>query len=550
MSRNGNDRRILSGVALLVLPLALAVAAQGRPQTPWTKTLEAIDRAVATSKVPGLAVAVTDREKTLGVFTHGYADLKTQKPITADSLFEIGSISKSFTAIAMMQLADEGRFDPQAPIATYLPWFEIKSPFGPITGHHVLTHTAGLPNYRADLASMPFAVYSLRDFEPSYAPGAHFWYSNLGYQMLGYALERIEGAPYPSIIQRRIFDRVGMRSSVAAIDDRLRAKLPVSYERWPFTNEFVEEPWFEYSAADGSVVSTAADMAAYARVLLNRGAVPQGRLLSERAFDQLTMPALENYAYGLRVRTVDGDTEIQHSGSIAGFGSVLAVRMDDGFGVVMLGTAGIDVAVGQWIVSAMRATVRNQPVSELKAPPAAPVDAWAGTYVARDRRVLEFSVDSSDRARLMLKRGERQVPLTRVGADAFRASDEEATEFPYTFERGDGKVVAVAHGSDWYTRGTYTGPASFDVPPEYAAYAGRYKNHNPEDGPLRVFIRGGSLMIAGGVNDGGRKLVRVGAATFRPETPDYNPERYVFDSIVEGRALRVLVSGMPMYRVE
>src|SRR6185295_2002313 len=216
-----------------------------------------------------------------------------------DSLFAIGSISKSFTAIALMQLSDEGRFDPQAPIATYLPWFAVKSSYAPITGHHLLTHTAGLPNYRADLASMPFATYALKDFEPSYPPGAHYWYSNLGFQTLGYALERIEGASYPAIIQRRLFDRAGMRSSAAAIDDRIRARLPVSYTRWPYTGEYVEEPWFEYTAADGSVVSTAADLAAYARVILNRGAAPQARVLSERAFDKLMTPALDNYAYGL-----------------------------------------------------------------------------------------------------------------------------------------------------------------------------------------------------------------------------------------------------------
>jgi len=87
------------------------------------------------------------------------------------------------------------------------------------------------------------------------------------------------------------------------------------------------------------------------------------------------------------------------------------------------------------------------------------------------------------------------------------------------------------------------------VPPEYASFVGRYKNHNPEGGPLRVFVRGASLMIAGGVHDGGRRLVPVAPSTFRPESPDFNPERYVFDSIVDGRALRVLVSGMPMYRV-
>jgi D-alanyl-D-alanine carboxypeptidase len=518
--------------------------------TRWAPALDAIDRAVAGSTRPAIIVAITDRERTLGVFAHGYADLKTKKPITADSLFAIGSISKSFTAIALMQLWDEGRFDPEAPIATYLPWFAVKSPYGPITGHHLLTHTAGLPNYRADLASMPFATYALKDFEPSYAPGAHFWYSNLGFQTLGYALERIENVSYPAIIQRRVFDRIGMRSSAAAIDDRARTRLPISYARWPPTGEYVEEPWFEYTAADGSIISTAEDMAAYARMILNRGAAPRGKVLSERAFERLITPALDNYAYGLTAESVDNGTEIRHGGAIAGFGSQLFARLNDGFGVVMLGSAGADSALDQWIVSALKARVRNQPVPEFKTPAPQPAADWAGTFTARDGRTLEFVVDPADRSRLTVTRENRTIPLTGVGPNTFREAEGDPAVFPYVFERRDGKVIEVARGSDWYTRGAYAGPGSSDVPPEYASFVGRYKNHNPEGGPLRVFLRGASLMIARDFNDGGSRLVRVAPSTFRPESPDFNPERYVFDSVVDGHALRVLVSGTPMYRVD
>jgi D-alanyl-D-alanine carboxypeptidase len=124
--------------------------------------LRMIDAASA-DVIPALVIAVTDRNRTLGVIAHGHADIKTKAPATAESLFPIGSIGKSFTAIALMELFDEGRFDPQAPLATYLPWFRVHSSSVPITGHHLLTHTAGLPRYRADLASTEFAAYWLRN---------------------------------------------------------------------------------------------------------------------------------------------------------------------------------------------------------------------------------------------------------------------------------------------------------------------------------------------------------------------------------------------------
>jgi D-alanyl-D-alanine carboxypeptidase len=420
--------------------------------------------------VPALVVAVTDRHRTLGVIAHGYADIKTKTPATTESLFPVGSIAKSFTAMALMELVDEGRFDPQAPVSNYLPWFRVHSSPASITGHHLLTHTAGLPKYRADLASSEFATYSLRDYDVPYAPGAHYWYSNLGFQTLGYALERIERAPWHSIIERRILNRVGMSASTAIIDDRLRTRLPVGYVYWPYGNEVVEHSWFEYSAGDGAVVSTGGDMAKYVRVILNRGALPTGRLVSDAAFTLMTTPFRDEYAYGLRVRSVDGDTVIRHDGFIEGFSSVMEVHVNDGYGVVLLTNGRPSRELARWILAAVQAAMRGQPVPDVPATNTAP------------------SVDPRE-------------------------------------------------------------PEDVDVPLAYRPYVGRYKNHNPDDTVVRVFVRKGQLIAAHDF-DAGEPLVRVGPALFKPATPDFNPERYRFDSIVDRVALRLTFSGMPMYRVD
>lgn len=532
-------------IGLAILPRAFAQ--RDETASRLSQAIDAIDRAMAASTRPATVIGITDRTRTLNVFAHGYTDLKARTPITADSLFGIGSISKSFTAIALLELFDEGRFDPRAPITTYLPWFAIKSAFAPITGHHLLTHTAGLPNYRPDVASMVSATYELRDFEPSYAPGEHYWYSNIGYQTLGYALERIDRAAYPAIIQRRIFDRLGMRSSAAEIDDRLRTKLAVSYSLWPYSNEYVEQPWFEYRAADGSIVSTAADLAAYARLILNRGAGPGDRLLSERAFSMLTTPALNNYAYGLTVRQADGDTLIGHSGAIAGFQSLLEVHMNDGFALIALSSVGSDPPLVQWIANTLKAVYRNTPLPEYPRPPAQPASDWAGVFKNAAGKTLEFVVAND---RLAFRRGGSVVPLTRIGRDSFREAAGDAIPLPFVFERQDDRVVEVSQGSDSYFTAAYAGPNAFNVPPEYASYVGRYENHNPEGQFVRIFIRNGRLVFANGPTDGGRSLVHVAPHLFRPAEPEYNPERYRFDSFVEGRALRLVVSGMPMYRVD
>lgn len=96
------------------------------------------------ANLPGWAIAVTDREKLLWVSTNGFADLKARIPVTPDSLFETGSIGKSFTCIALLQLQEAGILDLHAPVSQYLPWFEVESKFPPITPHHLMRHTAGI----------------------------------------------------------------------------------------------------------------------------------------------------------------------------------------------------------------------------------------------------------------------------------------------------------------------------------------------------------------------------------------------------------------------
>src|SRR5690606_2064292 len=110
--------------------------------------IERLDRFVrqrmAEKNLPGVVLALTDRERTLHVGTWGYADIAAETQVTSATLFETGSIGKSFTALALLQLKDEGRVDLHAPVTEYLPWFRVQTRFAPITIHHLLTHTAGI----------------------------------------------------------------------------------------------------------------------------------------------------------------------------------------------------------------------------------------------------------------------------------------------------------------------------------------------------------------------------------------------------------------------
>jgi len=520
----------------------------------------AIDQALARSSMPGLVVGVTDRTRLRRVFVHGYADLKARTPLNAESRLAIGSISKAFTSIALLQLEEEGRFDRQAPITRYLPALASNPRLATVTGHHLMSHTAGLPNYLPDAASSRYVMAELQSFEPSYPPGAHWWYSNTGYQLLGYALEDIEKAPYHTIIRRRVLDRLGMTSSSAVIDDAERSHMVVSYAHWPYDGSYVEAPWFEYAAGDGSIVSTVGDMSAYVRFILNRGMGPKGRVLSEKSFAELTRPVLENYAYGLMVSHESGATVISHTGGIAGFSSEVEAHMEDGFGFVFLGNGGIDEPLQKWIIQSIQAAWHGQP---LTAAPASKqrsdlqhLQDYTGIYhlVDGDAAATAGTLKIAKAGdRLVLQEDGREQPLEQMGWDAFRGPSTEPDGFAYFFGRGQGKhseVVGVSHGSHWYVRNDLKAPAHAAIPQEYSAFVGHYQNNGPEGPVARVFVRDGRLMMIGGLQEGynAEPLEPLSAGFFRAGPPDYSPERARFDTIIGGRAQRLMLSGVPLYR--
>lgn len=522
----------------------------------------AIDGAQEHSSMPGLVVGITDRHALRKVIVHGYADLKSRKPLTAESRFAIGSISKAFTSIALMRAFEENRFDPQAPITRYLPSLVIHSRFAPITGHDLLTHTSGLPDYLPDSASSRYAAIELKDFEPSYAPGAHWWYSNTGYQLLGYVLENIEHDTYAKILRRRVLEPIGMTSTSAIIDDSERDRMVVSYMRWPYDGGFVEAPWFEYSAGDGSIVSTVADMSAYVRFILNRGAADRVRVLSERSFAALTTPVLEDYAYGLWVKKKDGRTIIGHSGSIGGFHASVEAHMEDGFGLVFLCNASIDQDLKTWIEGAVTAAFQGKAIPPPPAASAASALPDLHDYVGQFSRADSGTPNASAailtvsflKDHLVLETEHGNLPLERMGADLFRATGDSAGVFPFVFGRSGedekGKVTDVSQGTHWYTVKGFPDAIHAAPPVDYAAYVGHFVNNGPEGPIARVYVRNGRLMMVLSEDDDPtpQPLEPVGPGYFRIGKEDYSPERARFDTLIDGRALRLFVSGVPLYR--
>ncbi|HEX5717125.1 MAG TPA: serine hydrolase domain-containing protein [Thermoanaerobaculia bacterium] len=505
-----------------------------------------VQRHIREMGAPGLTLGLADRNGVIAVRTYGHTDVKTGRPVAPEDLFEIGSITKSFTALALLQLREQGKLDLNRPIREYLPWLRIESAHAPITAHHLLTHTSGLPN-PLSLPSMPLWT--------AHAPGEHFHYCNLGYEILGLLLTSLDGRPLRDVFRARIFEPLGMTASEGVISHDIRPRLALSY--WPVYDDrpfqrhgpIAEAPNIAMDNAAGCIASTPRDMALYMRMLLNQGRP----LISRETFALFTKPAIPapgfakdaGYGYGIAIQPVEGRTILRHTGGMVSFSSAMQVDLDSGFGAFASVNASLagyrPNAVAGYALAALR-TVPVPPAPEFDDPYKVPNAAdYAGTYTAPDGKQLRLAV-AGDRLELVHK-GER-LPLERLAPDNFWAPDPAFALFPLSFERDGDKVVEVSHGGDWYAGERYTGPRTFEAPPEYRAYAGHYRNEDPWMGSARVILRKGRLWL------GGAPLLPLGGGLFRIGEEEHEPDRALFQEVFDGRALRAYLSGTEFRRVE
>ena len=517
---------------------------------------------IRADNTPGLALAVTDREKLLHVSLHGFADLGAQIPVTPDTLFEIGSISKSFTAFALMQLVEDGKLDLHAPVTHCLPWFQVRSEHKPITLHHLLSHTAGVINGMDFSAEGKYEVYELRETEATATPGTFFHYSNVGYKTLGLVLEELLGRPYAEIIQERILDPLEMTVTQAAITHETRKRMAVGYVSlyddrpgYP-SHPRVPATWMEYDAADGSVAATVTEMAAYVRMLMNRGKGPGTRIVSEESFALMTQRVIETekeeegtfYGYGLVISESDGRTCIGHGGGMVGYYSAILADMDDGLGIVVLTNGpGEPCEIARSAVRFLCSVLHNQePASLLPIPDPTQIDKGAD-YVGTYRAGTKMFTLVAGSGKLTMRYDSEEIALERRDPDCFYVPHRDFALFLLRFGREEGQVVEAFHGPDWYTRDRHSGPTNFDYPGEWEAYAGHYRSHNPWYSNFQVVLRKGALML---ISPGGDEapMRLLNNSVFRVGKDEQSPERIRFDTVLNNRALHARLSCCDFYR--
>lgn len=309
----------------------------------------AIDRYVedqmADCRIPGFALGIIRGNDVLYTKGYGTAD-EADRPVTPQTPFIIASVSKTFTALALMQLKEDGKVDLDMPVSHYLP--DLNTEHGiteEMTVRQLLNHTAGLAPHLEFRVTSPEGngesiadlVRKFGNYPLSHAPGARFEYNNAGYIVLGEVISQVSGLSYEQYMQQHIFDPLEMRHSFTSTDRATEDGLAIGYRTifgYPRVSglTYVEG----YLPAFG-IISSAEDLAHYMIALLNGGQYKDTRILSEGGVSEMLTPSASVSPfidYGLGWYVTSGS--FYHGGELTDYQAKVKVLPEDELGVVLL----------------------------------------------------------------------------------------------------------------------------------------------------------------------------------------------------------------------
>lgn len=390
--------------SILFLLIVATAFSQSPTKTPSPKTTaelrEQIEKVLKDNRTPGAGVAIVKRDGPEWVVGIGLADVEARKPVTADTLFRIGSVSKGFVSLSVLKLQQEGKLNLQDTLRSRAPDLEFSNPWeatDPVRIVHLLEHTAGWDDMALrEYAATPTDNLQLKEglaFNPSsrtsrWKPGTRFSYSNVGPPAAAYVIERVTGRRFEDYVEENWFKPLGMKTAsyfdTPDVESRL-TKLYRSDGKTPFPY------WHILLRPAGSINASAADMANYVQFYLNRGAYGGVELLPPAAIERMetsttTYGAREGLktGYGLsNYSTVRARIFHGHNGGVSGGLTELAYLPDDGVGFVFMINSGSQQAftqIDRLIRSYLTETLPKPAVLPVVPGPAKLAGEYAGWY--------------------------------------------------------------------------------------------------------------------------------------------------------------------------
>ena len=320
----------------LIVLFSTVFAASTRAQDTATKLDEYL-MTKASSQLFSGSVLVTRAGSNILRKGYGFANLEHRVPNTPETKFRLGSITKQFTAMAIMILQEQGKLSVQDTIAKHLP--DVPPSWQPITIHQLLTHTSGLmhswelPGFRQTMMvpSTPDETIARYKDKPLLSkPGEKFHYSGLGYFQLAQIIEELSGKPYGTFLREQIFDPLKMNDTGEDRQAPILAHRASGYRRVGEKLEHALPIDMPLLTGGGNLYSTIDDLSKWDQAL------NAGLLISKASYEAMYTPFKENYAYGWVVRTERNRKQIQHGGGVSGFSTTIRRFPDDGVCIIVL----------------------------------------------------------------------------------------------------------------------------------------------------------------------------------------------------------------------
>lgn len=414
------------------------------PDTPWSPAtaaqLDQLFAAAYPSSSPGAAVLLAKGNKVLYRKAFGMANLELGVPLQPDHVFQLASLTKQFTSVAVLMLVEQGKLRLTDPLSTFLPDYPNGNQ---ITIHHLLNHTSGIVSYtnlpefrsksRMDLTPEEI-IAAFKDLPLEFAPGEQHAYSNSGYVLLGFIVEQVAGMPYAAFIQQHLFTPLGMTHSFYADPYALVPNRATGYQLYEGQYENAEymSPTIPYAA--GSLLSTVDDLLLWNTALRTNALISAATKQLVFTNHTLNNGKHTNYGYGWYVNEIANLPTLEHTGGINGYTAsgiyvpdsnlyaVVLTNLDNGVGPELLNIQAVAALLGKPYAPPLATQL---PEKELK--------KWVGAY--QFDGVVRF-ITFQDGALYSQRENGRPLKLEPLGANQFRFENRTAT---YTFSAKKGK---------------------------------------------------------------------------------------------------------------
>jgi CubicO group peptidase (beta-lactamase class C family) len=334
------------GILLLTLNYGI-VFAESNEITPDYKKLDSyIEKEMKQCRIPGFALGIVKSNEIIYLKGYGNAD-PSGREVTPQTPFLIASLSKSFTAMAIMQLVEEQKLDLDMPVQTYIPWFRVSDlqASSEITVRQLLNHTSGIgadaenevATLRGDDTTIEQFVRKINKIKLTKKVGESFQYNNANYIVLGEIIQSVSGLSYEDYITQKVFQPLGMNHSYVSQDEARKEGMAVGYRTIFGFPVPVDLPYRKDFLPAYSIISCSEDISKYLVALLNNGSYNNSQILSKQGVTELMMPSSkvsEWQSYGLGWYVTSGS--VYHGGEVTNYQSKAKLLPEDSLGVILM----------------------------------------------------------------------------------------------------------------------------------------------------------------------------------------------------------------------